>query len=398
MFHYLSKLNTVPAILTLFLSLYFITTISLWKKYDFHPSSMVNFGKEFADLNSKEVPTGAVVLKGYEGDLGAGYDGQIFYYYSRTISNFSNNWPTGFDESYRAPRIGYPFLISIFGLLGKDSAIFGMYFLNLSLFILSVFALRDILEDKWKPLAILYLLSPFSLGSYSVLVSDSVMVSLVVLAYYFYLKQRYLAFVLLSSLAILTKEPSLFLFFPLGISALFQKDWKKIFLVSSILLLPALWYIYLKITFPNWRPSRLTDFILPLEGILSYLKEILAGIEQGKGGKDILRLLSRFPLLILLVVGLFVTFTGSFKKGYVFRIGLLFTFFMIGVASHYHFWSVYDNVSRMFTISIPLAILLKQEDENSKVEYYLYFSLLVLFLFLVKVILIQKAQPYSLGI
>src|SRR5690554_4847508 len=111
-------MNNWKKYLLLFIGLYGFTTLAIWKRYDMNPSSMVNFGKEFVVQNQDETPEGVVVLLGEEGDLGGGYDGQIFYYFSRTISSLSLDWPKGFDESYRAPRIGYPFLVSLFGFLG----------------------------------------------------------------------------------------------------------------------------------------------------------------------------------------------------------------------------------------------------------------------------------------
>jgi hypothetical protein len=417
---YTNSRNIVVA----FFLLYLFATIGFWKKYEYNPTSMINFGEEFAKQNRDDVPKGAVVVKGYEGDLGAGYDGQIFYYYSRTISKLSNRWPEGFDESYRAPRIGYPLLIAIFGFAGKHFAVFGMYFVNLSLFILSVFALKRLLEPQNQYLIWLYILSPFSLGSYSVLVSDSVMVSLVVLSYYFFQKEKYQYFIPLASLSILTKEPSLFLFFPLGVYSFIvsvyakffvkeqftkeeqisiHKEWKRVFVILSILFIPFLWHTYLKITFPNWRPNRLLDFILPLEGIITYGKEIYTGITSGLSAKEIVRLLSRLPLLVLLFIGIICTFSGLFSKersivnkgkNYVFRLALTLTFFMILSAGHYHFWSVYDNVSRMFTLSIPLIILLKQEDETVSIGGYSLVSIVIFFLFYIKIYLIQKPQPY----
>jgi hypothetical protein len=108
------------------------------------------------------------------------------------------------------------------------------------------------------------------------------------------------------------------------------------------------------------------------------------------------RLLSRFPLLVLLISGIIILFTGNIKKGIEFRLGIALVFFMVLTASFYHFWSVYENISRMFTLSIPLFILLKNEEEETKTWIYFLLSTLILILFLVKVILIQKAQGYTI--
>lgn len=381
---------------SLFALVYLVVTAALWKKYNYNPTSMINFGMEFAIQNKEKMPDGAIVILGNKDDLGAGYDGQIFYFYSRTISELNMNWPKGFDESYRAPRIGYPLLVGIIGFLGKKASVYGMYFVNISLFIISYILLRRILDEDKKIYSIFYLLSPFSLGSYAVLVSDSVMVSLVIIAYYFYTEEENLYFVLTASLAILCKEPALFLFFPLGVKAILEKRVPKALLILSVLAIPVMWQVYLKVTFPNWKATRLMDFILPLEGIITYSKSILDTISTTTDYKELARLLSRFPLLVLLITGIGVLFTGNIKRGIEFRLGIALVFFMVSTASFYHFWSVYENVSRMFTISIPLFILLKNEEEDTKPGIYFLLSTLILFLFLIKVIAIQKAQGYTI--
>jgi len=381
---------------SLFALVYIVVTTSLWKKYNYNPTSMINFGMEFAIQNKEKMPDGAVVIMGSKDDLGAGYDGQIFYFYSRTISELNMNWPKGFDESYRAPRIGYPLLVGIIGFLGKTASVYGMYFVNLSLFLLSYILLRRILDEDKKIFSLFYLLSPFSLGSYAVLVSDSVMVSLVIIAYYFYLEEENLYFVLVASLAILCKEPALFLFFPLGVKAILEKRVPKALLIVSVLAIPIMWHVYLKVTFPNWKATRLMDFILPLEGIITYSKSIIASVGTTTDYKELARLLSRFPLLVLLVTGTAILFTGNIKRGIEFRLGIALVFFMVSTASFYHFWSVYENVSRMFTLSIPLFILLKNEEEDTKTGSYFFLTFIILILFLVKVIAIQKAQGYTI--
>ncbi len=381
---------------SLFALVYIVVTASLWKKYNYNPTSMINFGMEFAVQNKEKMPDRAVVILGNKDDLGAGYDGQIFYFYSRTISELNMKWPKGFDESYRAPRIGYPLLVGIIGFFGKMPSVYGMYFVNIALFLISYILLRRILDEDKKIFSIFYLLSPFSLGSYAVLVSDSVMVSLVIIAYYFYLEEENLYFVLVASLAILCKEPALFLFFPLGIRAVIEKRVPKALLIISVLVIPVMWHVYLKVTFPNWRATRLTDFILPLEGIITYSKSIIDTVGTTTDYKDLARLLSRFPLLVLLVTGIGILFTGNIKRGIEFRLGIGLVFFMVSTASFYHFWSVYENVSRMFTLSIPLFILLKNEEEDTKTGFYFFLTFIILLLFLVKVIAIQKPQGYTI--
>jgi hypothetical protein len=388
----LKKIDKPIIGISLICIIYLTATLLIWWKYSFEPSSMIHFGKEFVLQNTEFMPSSAVVEMGTDGDLGAGYDGQIFYFYSRTINTLTHNWPKGFDESYRAPRIGYPLLISLFGIFGKGGTIFGMYFWNIFLFVLSYLALRSLLGEQ-SYLSFFYITSPFALGSYTVLVSDTVMISLVIISYYFYEKENYFLFIGISSLAILTKEPALFLYFPLGLKELMNLKPIKIGIVLSILIIPIAWHSYLRITFPNWKPTRLADFILPLEGITTYLQTLISN-SNNPSIKDLIRSLSRFPLVILLIVGVFNLFVSSWKKGFVWKFALFLNFFMIASASYYHFWSVYENVSRMFTLSIPLVLLLNKENEGRSRLIYLYISFLIFVLFFIKLIFIQKAQEY----
>lgn len=395
---YLEALNKKqPIVVSLFLIIWTICTFSYWKKYDWNPTSMVNFGKEFALLNETSTPKKAILFLGEEGDLGAGYDGQIFYYFSRPLSSLNVDWPKGFDESYRAPRIGYPALIALFGFFGNHYAVFGMYFWNIVLILISYFALRWVISENSKKYSIFYLLSPFALGSYYVLVSDSVMVSILVIAYVLYKKQKYLYFILLSSLAILTKEPALFLLFPLGLKSFQDRNWKGSFAIGLTLVLPLCWHLYLSYKFPNWRATRLTEFILPFEGLISYSESVWKQIAEPNSLKELARLFSRFPLVVLFFMGVFLTFTGKIKKGWEFRLSLLLVMFMIGTGGYYHFWSVYENVSRMFTLSIPILILLKNDDDQVQITEYFALVCVVLVLFIIKAVFISKPMLYQIG-
>lgn len=387
--------------LAAFFLIYGAVTYFHVSKYEMNLSSMVRFGLEFAEANPEHVPPNAVLYKAQEGDLGAGYDGQIFYFYSRSISA-GLDYPSseGVDEdgqidaSYRAPRIGYPFLIALFGFLGPQAALFGMFFWNLGLMSLAYLCLRQILGTN-SHLAIFYLLSPFALGSYHLLVSDAVMASLVVIAYWAYQRERMLLFWALAGLAIITKEPALFLLFPLGLYELIRLDLRKASIILATLIIPVVWQIYLRLTLPEWNPTRLEVFIQPLDGMSKYMQEVMASVQNPDHGfKDIARTLSRFPLLILWMTGLLALFSGRLRKGFAMRLGLFLSLFMVFVADHYHFWSVYDNISRMFTITVALVLLLKSRDHNILDLPFHLVSLGILLLYVVRVVWITPVMPH----
>ncbi|EMO73868.1 hypothetical protein LEP1GSC127_3456 [Leptospira kirschneri str. 200801925] len=49
-------------ILPLFITLYVICSLLIWKKYNWNPSSQINFGKQFVVQNTEETPKGAVIF------------------------------------------------------------------------------------------------------------------------------------------------------------------------------------------------------------------------------------------------------------------------------------------------------------------------------------------------
>nr|WP_039948857.1 membrane protein [Leptospira fainei] len=388
-------------LIALFILMYSVSSLMVWKKYDWNPTAQINFGKEYCDLNSPQVPKGAVVFRGEEGNLGAGYDGQIFYFYSRMISGFALDWPKGFETSVRAPRIGYPLLAAPFGWFGAYGTIFGMYFLHIFFMIFSFLAIRDLLPNRKKILAVFYLLSPFALGSYILLVSDTILISLLVFTYWAYKKERYALFALLGGLSLLTKEQALFLLFPLGVDSLLKKDFRRSLWILACLVLPGLWNIFLKLKFPEATPTRFAEFFDPLGGIAGYSREIYglwAGSVPLDGGlfRSLAKKFSRFPLLLLFLSGCFLLFRGDWKKGFPFRLGFAITMFSIFSAGYILYWATYENISRMFTVSIPLLILWQAEDDRIAPWHYWGLCGVVLILFFVKIAFIGKPLTHSI--
>ncbi|WP_427854359.1 AZOBR_p60025 family cell surface glycopolymer formation protein [Leptospira tipperaryensis] len=391
-------------VLPLFLIVYLLSSLFIWKKYDWNPSSQINFGMQFVVQNPEQTPKGAVVFQSQPGDLGAGYDGQIFYFYSRMLSEFSLEWPKGFEANIRAPRIGYPLLISPFGWFGPWGTVTGMFFVNLILILFSWFLLRDLCGEKHRIHSSLYLFSPFLLGSYALLVSDAALTSLLVTVYWLYKKEKWVLFSLIGAFAILTKEQALFLLFPLGIQSLLERKWKTSFWIASTLAFPILWAVFLRIQIPEWTPARFTDFFSPLDGFIGYWKEIndpsLFSFLQAPDFETKLTLFakkfSRVPLFLLFLSGLFVLFGGDWKKALGNRLSFFLVMFSIFSAGYILYWSSYENVSRMFTVSIAFLIFWKLEDETISDRIYWLVTGSILFLFLFKLVFISRTLNYEI--
>ncbi|WP_232371596.1 AZOBR_p60025 family cell surface glycopolymer formation protein [Leptospira ainazelensis] len=388
-------------ILPLFLILYLLSSLLIWKKYDWNPSSQINFGMQFVIQNPEQTPKGAVIFQSQTGDLGAGYDGQIFYFYSRMLSEFSLDWPKGFEANIRAPRIGYPLLISPFGWFGTWGTVFGMFLVNLILIISSWFLLRDLCGEKNRIDSSLYLFSPFLLGSYALLVSDAALTSLLVFIYWLYKKEKWVLFSFAGAFAILTKEQALFLLFPLGLQSLLEKNWKTSIRIVSTLLFPIFWGIFLRIQIPEWTPTRFTDFFAPLDGFVGYWKEIndpsIFSFLQASDFETKLTLFgkkfSRVPLFLLFLSGLLALSSGDWKKAFGNRLSFFLVLFSVFSAGYVLYWSSYENVSRMFTVSIAFLIFWKLEDESIHDRFYWLVTGGILFLFIFKLAFISRTLP-----
>lgn len=385
------KIDSLPIAFLVFILLYSITSFGIWRKYNSNPSSQVGFGSEFVNANLERTPKGVIVIKGEEENLGAGYDGQIFYFISKMFQEGNLDWPNGFDKSYRAPRVGYPILASLFHFGNGWGIIFGMYFWNLFLFFASFIFLRKLLSPSIQSLSWVYLLSPFTLGSYSVLVSDGVMVSLTILGYYALKKENHLLSFFLFALAILSKEQAILFLFPLGLFYFLRAEYRKSAPILFAAILAIAWRIYLQLTIPDWNAAKLTEFILPFEGIYKYLKSLTFDLSSIG---SLARELSRVPLLVLLCCGAWILGRGNLAAGKEFRFAFFLTLLVVITASYYHFWSVYENVSRMFTISIPILLLWENEDDSIPTGFYYLVCLGLSPLFLFKVFFVTKPLAF----
>ncbi|WP_425460700.1 AZOBR_p60025 family cell surface glycopolymer formation protein [Leptospira gomenensis] len=387
-----------------FLILYSFSSFLIWKKYGYNPSAQINFGFPFVQQNTERTPRQAVVFLGQPGDSGAGYDGQIFYYYSRMLSEFNLEWPAGFETNIRAPRIGYPLLVAPFGWFGKWGTVFGMYAVHVCLILASWILIRDLCGKEKRIYSTFYLFSPFLLGSYALLVSDAALCAFLVFTYWSYKREKWFLFSLTAGAALLIKEQALFLLFPMGIQSLLDKNTRFTFSVLGALILPLVWSLFLKIHFPEWTPTRFADFFDPLQGFIGYAKEIsetafytfLKTADWETGTILFAKRFSRVPIFLLFLTGLYVLKTGSWKLA----IGLRFSFFLVLFsvfsAGYVLYWVSYENVSRMFTVSVPFLIFWKLEDDSISDRPFWLVCAAILCLFLFKLSFVSGTLPFLL--
>ena len=114
---WLAHLSSRRGVLIVFLLYFGICALGILARYDFNASTLVRFGHYYIEQNPELTPAGALRFTGNEAHGGNGYDGQIFYYYARTLFE-PGVWPEGFSLAYRGPRVGYPLLVAPFSIFG----------------------------------------------------------------------------------------------------------------------------------------------------------------------------------------------------------------------------------------------------------------------------------------
>ncbi len=397
----------------LFAVFYGLASLAILARYDFNPSVLIRFGHDYVAQNPEYTPAGAVRLTGNEAHGGNGYDGQIFYYYARTLL-IPGEWPRGFSHAYRAPRAGYPALVAPFAFFGNQGTLIGMFLVQIGFFVFSIYRLHKMLADGQKHLATVYILSPFALLSFVLMVSDAVMVSLVLIGYSYYrewdrhqsislrkLAATYACF----ALAILTKEPALFFLFPLGLHALLRRRWIQAVFLIAILVPAAAWQVYLREVHGMVPAGILTIFLAPFAGIFAMLGETLTlslAFLRAPGGGTLVALIKQSAyvlLLIVLIAAAFAAFTGDRRRVLPFRLAILLTITSVIFADYYYFWSVFDNTARMLTLVVPLVILLYAETPVGErrpfvLPFFAGMLLLSAFVFL-RIVLLTPTFPYD---
>ena len=421
-------LNTLGPrrLVVLLLIIYALVFLGQTARYGFNPSAMIHLGHYYIQQNEDLTPDGAVRFIGSEKYGGNGYDGQIFYYFARTVF-MKDVWPAGFNNAYRAPRVGYPLLAGLFSPLGSWGVVLGMIIVQLVLIVWGLVCLWRILPANLKYLSVFYVISPFTLQSFAVLVSDSLVVALWMIGLYYYLrmyegspltplgtagfggdktrgfgdlcfrKSALAGFCF--SLAVLTKESSLFLFFPLGLYALWRLDLPRILLMLGVLLPMVAWQLYLRSAHGMVPAGVLEIFLKPLNGVSGlfvYTLELIRAFLSSPsiGGLLVLFKHSAKVLLFLLIPAAILAMIKGRRPGFpLTALTLGFALLSVLIADYYYFWGIYENISRMFTPLVVLMLLHKRENPDSLTWPFFGALTALAFMVFLRLTLLVTAHP-----
>ncbi|HRG48967.1 MAG TPA: hypothetical protein PLG41_22360, partial [Leptospiraceae bacterium] len=111
------------------------------------------------------------------------------------------------------------------------------------------------------------------------------------------------------------------------------------------------------------------------------------------GIKNVFRELAKFPIFIFYIILALNLTNIKNRRDLILYIPIFFILFTAGVGE-VGYWLSFDNISRMFTISLPWLILLKQGNKAHNDYYALRFSFIVLLLLIIRIIYIKTPMKF----
>ncbi|MCZ8343726.1 MAG: hypothetical protein O9301_11880 [Leptospira sp.] len=376
-------------IFPIFLFLVFFSALVMGKTkaYEGSLSSLIGIWEGFYEINPNQVDSGFVVFKS------GGYDGQFFYFLAKDMF-VGGDWDIILDSYYfRWHRIGLSFvsggLSTLFGFQHYPVLTLSILF---STFIASFLCLRSLLPLKSRAFALIYLFSPYSINSNLLLVADSFFVSLAIIGYFFYKRSRYFSAIVFFTMAVFTRELGILFLLPVSFRFFVTKDYKRMFLFALPIFFFGCFLLYGRFFTPNHlgtNPLSFTDMIdFPFFG---FFKSFVDSGEFHFQTKE-------FPKFIFLFSFLLVGF--SLRKANVsdlyqseLLIPILGSLFVIFIAEE-GYWRSFDNLSRMFTLILPLTLLYQSEKSFKSFQMFWALSILLMAFIPVRVFFISPGKEF----
>ncbi|WP_083930055.1 AZOBR_p60025 family cell surface glycopolymer formation protein [Leptospira yanagawae] len=355
-------------------------------------SALIGIWEGFYEINPNLVDSQFVIYPS------GGYDGQFFYLLAKDLF-VDEKWDLIVDSFYfRYHRIGLSFASGILSVLfGSEYYPILTLILLFSVFLVSVYCLYDLLPKKSKWFVLFYIFSPYSLNANLLLVADSFFVSLALIAYYFYVKEKHFLSFLFFLFTVFTRELGILFLAPIGLKYLLGKNWKLLLLYSIPGILFIGFIIYGWIAIPNHLGTNplgfrdMTDY--PLFGFAKSFIENGTFHFKIKEFPKLLFLLSFFSVSYLCLISLRQSFLHKMEI----LLPILGSLFVIAIAEE-GYWRSFDNLSRMFTLILPFSILFIDEIKNIGLKLFLSSSALLFFFLLIRILFITPKKEYFLAI
>ncbi|MCP5496755.1 MAG: hypothetical protein H7A23_19570 [Leptospiraceae bacterium] len=386
------------------------------KPYDYNLSSMIGIWEGFLNLNPDFVDKGFVVYKS------GGYDGQFFYLINQYLSGVSSQLPILDSFSVRFTRIGLPLLTSIFSKIFGTKAypVITLAILHLS-HIMSFVMLKKLCKKEIRYLANFHLFSPFVINSNLLLLSDSLVCSWTIFIFYFLNQKdchkpaKISVLLLLGCFFVLIKESALSIMGMLLLLLWLKRSYPpNSFSSSSVQILPPtggsnetksllglvggsiIFYFafvfYLRFFLdanPGTYPLTFLDLIdYPFFG---FFKSISFSTPMNLS--PFVRELAKYPIFIFYLLLLLNLRNIKTVQDFVWFLPILFILFTAGIAEQ-GYWLTYDNIMRMFTLSIPMIILYKNSKKSYNDFGILWFGIVLLAMLIVRILWLKKEMEF----
>lgn len=365
--------------------------------YEYNLSSLIGIWKGFAVENSNLIDKGFVIYND------GGYDGQFFYLVSKSLfTEGIQSFPILDSFFLRFNRIGLPILAGVLNaIIGFQFYPISTLILLLFFHLLSFYLLYKILDSEIKYLSYFYLFSPFSLNSNLLLVSDSLFVSFAIICFYqikIKLNQvnttlfNFVLLLLISLGTCLIKESGLVIIFTFMLIELIDTKYKNSFVlflsIAAYLIITQMFKLLPKIHLGT-NPLGFLDLIdYPLFGFFKSIQ-----LNSISNLKSLIKEFAKFPIFIFYIILVLNLKNITSFRNLVLQIPITFILFTAGVGE-VGYWLSFDNISRMFTISIPWIILLKQENKAHNDYYALNLGLLILLFLIIRILFIKTPMTY----
>lgn len=390
--------------IALFLIVVILLTAARIAPYGYRMSALIGMEQQFIDLNPGATFEGIVVFKD------SGYDGQFFYLIARDLFDPSFDEPVLDTYRMRMGRIGMSLLVGLpASLLGWQSYGLIAFAILQLLQILAFLSLRSMLSEKNRYLALFFLFSPFSYNSSLLLVSDSLMVAVAVLGLAMlekggfrfstdgedrtdYRSRWTIGATLLLCFLVTIRDTALFALAPIGLLFLYRKSLRGVILAALPVLVFLAWMAAVRLleTHPGSNPVHYDAKLGgPMVGFFQSLNgEAFASI------KGAAREMSKYlNLLYLLIMVSTFFYIRSLPTAALFS-PLIFTA-ALSVFSVVEYWATFDNVNRMFTLSIPIMALLRDRIPNMRSHGLFLLSVVFLLLLAVRLVWLKPAMAFT---
>lgn len=390
--------------IALFLIVVILLTAARIAPYGYRMSALIGMEQQFIDLNPGATFEGIVVFKD------SGYDGQFFYLIARDLFDPSFDEPVLDTYRMRMGRIGMSLLVGLpASLLGWQSYGLIAFAILQLVHILAFLSLRSMLSEKNRYLALFFLFSPFSYNSSLLLVSDSLMVAVAVLGLAMlekggfrfstdgedrtdYRSRWTIGATLLLCFLVTIRDTALFALAPIGLLFLYRKSLRGVILAALPVLVFLAWMAAVRLleTHPGSNPVHYDAKLGgPMVGFFQSLNgEAFASI------KGAAREMSKYlNLLYLLIMVSTFFYIRSLPTAALFS-PLIFTA-ALSVFSVVEYWATFDNVNRMFTLSIPIMVLLRDRIPNMRSHGLFLLSVVFLLLLAVRLVWLKPAMALT---